>query len=58
MGLILSKDNMEEIVREILELVNNPQRLNFGKEMRFRSIIIIFQSDIRLVNGTGYCGKS
>lgn len=36
-GLILSKNNMEEIVQEILELANNPQKLSLWKRNAYQA---------------------
>ena len=36
-GLVLSKDNMEEIVQEILELANNPQKLRLWKRNAYQA---------------------
>jgi len=36
-GLVLSKDNMEEIVQEILELTYNPEKLNVWKRNAYQA---------------------
>ena len=37
MGLVLSPDNMEKIVQELLELRSNPQKLNLWKRNAYHA---------------------